>query len=115
MIGLNDFWEYSAGQWKWVSGSDTLNVIGSYGIQGTAAADNVPGSRYGQISWLDASDHLWLFGGDRIRLGGYRRRPQRSLGIRALGEHAKYLGWPKEGIGGERGIARPLREAVEPS
>jgi hypothetical protein len=60
---LNDLWEYSAGQWKWVSGSDTVNLSGTYGIQGTAAIDNVPGSRYASVSWLDASDHLWLFGG----------------------------------------------------
>ena len=62
-VFLNDLWEYSAGQWKWVSGSNTANVSGSYGIQGTAAIDNVPGSRYAAISWLDGSDHLWLFGG----------------------------------------------------
>ena len=60
---LNDLWKYSAGQWTWVSGSDTTNVSGSYGTQGTAAIDNVPGGRYAAISWLDASDHLWLFGG----------------------------------------------------
>jgi hypothetical protein len=69
-IGLNDLWEYSAGQWKWVSGSDTPNASGSYGTQGTAAVDNVPGSRYGASSWLDASDHLWLFGGAGLDSAG---------------------------------------------
>jgi len=69
-IGLNDLWEYCAGQWKWVSGSDTPNASGSYGTQGTAAVDNVPGSRYGASSWLDASDHLWLFGGAGLDSAG---------------------------------------------
>jgi hypothetical protein len=63
---LNDLWEYSAGQWTWVSGSNAVNVSGTYGTQGTAAVDNVPGSRYGGVTWVDASDHLWMFGG-----GGY--------------------------------------------
>lgn len=60
---LNDLWKYSAGQWTWVSGSDTPDVSGSYGTQGTASVDNVPGSRYAAVSWIDASDHLWMFGG----------------------------------------------------
>ncbi len=62
-IFLNDLWKYSAGQWTWVSGSDTANVSGSYGTRGTAAVNNVPGSRYAGVSWIDASDHLWMFGG----------------------------------------------------
>jgi N-acetylneuraminic acid mutarotase len=60
---LNDLWKYSAGQWKWVSGSNTVNAKGAYGTLGSAAAGNVPGARYGAVSWMDSSAHLWLFGG----------------------------------------------------
>lgn len=61
----NDLWMYnpSAGTWEWVSGSDTPGAIGVYGAQGTPAAGNVPGARFGASSWIDAAGNLWLFGG----------------------------------------------------
>ena len=63
---LNDLWKYepSSGLWTWVSGSDIANEGGSYGVKGTAGANNVPGARNGAISWKDSTGNLWLFGGD---------------------------------------------------
>jgi hypothetical protein len=63
---LNDLWKYNAGEWTWMSGSNVINQSGTYGTQGTAASNNVPGARSGAVSWTDASGNLWLFGG-----GGY--------------------------------------------
>jgi len=62
---LNDLWEYSptTGQWTWVSGGNADNAAGVYGVQGTAAAGNAPGSRYAASSWIDSTGNLWLFGG----------------------------------------------------
>ena len=62
---LNDLWKYnvSTNQWTWMSGSDVANRIGIYGTKGTAASDNVPGSRQYSVSWADANGNLWLFGG----------------------------------------------------
>ena len=60
---LNDLWKYSAGEWTWVSGSNTVDQPGTYGTQGTAAPGNVPGARIEAVSWTDASGNLWLFGG----------------------------------------------------
>jgi N-acetylneuraminic acid mutarotase len=62
---LNDLWEYSptANQWTWVSGSNTSGQQGVYGQLGVADSANVPGARYGGVSWTDASGNLWLFGG----------------------------------------------------
>jgi N-acetylneuraminic acid mutarotase len=62
---LNDLWKYSptSGQWTWMSGSNIVNVQGTYGTEGTAAAGNVPGSRSGSSVWTDSSGNLWLFGG----------------------------------------------------
>jgi hypothetical protein len=60
---LNDLWEYSGGQWTWISGSNVVDQAGSYGTQGTAAPGNVPGSRLEAMSWSDASGTFWLFGG----------------------------------------------------
>jgi N-acetylneuraminic acid mutarotase len=60
---LNDLWEFSAGQWTWVSGANVANQTGVYGAQGVAAATNVPGARWSSAAWADASGSLWLFGG----------------------------------------------------
>jgi N-acetylneuraminic acid mutarotase len=60
---LNDLWEYSAGEWTWVNGSNTANPVGVYGTKGKAAAANVPGARSDAVGWSDSSGNLWLFGG----------------------------------------------------
>ncbi len=62
---FNDLWEFnpSSKMWTWVSGSNTANAAGVYGTMGVPAAGNVPGSRFGSVSWIDAQGNLWLFGG----------------------------------------------------
>ncbi len=62
---LNDLWEYDAtrAEWTWMSGSNAVNASGVYGTQEEAAAGNVPGARYGAVSWADRAGNLWLFGG----------------------------------------------------
>ncbi len=70
---LNDLWEFSVAtsQWAWMGGSNTVPASatgtggnsGVYGTLGTAAAGNVPGSRYLASAWTDSSGNLWLFGG----------------------------------------------------
>jgi hypothetical protein len=60
---LNDVWKYSAGQWAWMGGSNTINQDGIYGTEGTPATANVPGGRIHATGWADASGKLWLFGG----------------------------------------------------
>jgi N-acetylneuraminic acid mutarotase len=62
---VNDLWKFSTstGQWAWIAGSQTADVGGTYGTKGTAAAGNIPGSRVGSFTWVDASGNFWLFGG----------------------------------------------------
>ena len=60
---LNDLWEFTGGQWTWVSGNNLANQTGVYGTQTTAAAANFPGSRWGAVAWTDVSSNLWFFGG----------------------------------------------------
>jgi N-acetylneuraminic acid mutarotase len=60
---LNDLWEFSAGQWTWIAGSNLVNQSGVYGTQGTASSANSPGARGSAVTWTDASGALWLFGG----------------------------------------------------
>lgn len=64
--GLNDLWEYSAGSWIWVSGSNFVNQKGIYGTQGVPAPGNVPGARAGASGWIDSAGTLWLFGGSDL-------------------------------------------------
>jgi hypothetical protein len=49
--------------WTWMSGSDVIDQNGVYGTKGAPALANVPGARYGAVSWTDESGNLWLFGG----------------------------------------------------
>jgi N-acetylneuraminic acid mutarotase len=66
-LGLtNDLWQYvpGTGAWTLVSGSQTSpGSSGVYGMQGTAAMGNTPGSRTQAVAATDASGNLWLFGG----------------------------------------------------
>lgn len=65
MGDLNDLWKYapSSNTWTWISGSDVANAKGVYGNEGVAGAMNVPGARFGSVSWTDTGGNLWLFGG----------------------------------------------------
>ncbi|MBN1765567.1 MAG: right-handed parallel beta-helix repeat-containing protein [Sedimentisphaerales bacterium] len=60
---LNDLWKFDGTNWTWVSGSDTIDQSGVYGIKGVADPKNVPGARSYSISWTDSNGNLWLFGG----------------------------------------------------
>ncbi|NTV80624.1 MAG: hypothetical protein HGA24_04285, partial [Candidatus Aminicenantes bacterium] len=69
---LNDLWKYDpdSDRWTWVSGSSYGGQPGSYGTKGIAASTNVPGSRYGAVTWIDPGGRLWLFGGVGIAVEG---------------------------------------------
>jgi N-acetylneuraminic acid mutarotase len=62
---LNDLWSFdpAAQAWTWVSGGDTKKILGNYGTKGVSAPSNMPGARSEAVSWIDAQDRLWLFGG----------------------------------------------------
>jgi hypothetical protein len=62
---LDDLWEYSGGQWTWVSGSNIAYPAqpGVYGSLGVAAPTDHPGGRYSPMGWMDPSGNLWTFGG----------------------------------------------------
>lgn len=89
-------------QWRWVSGSIPnqnctaleCGQAGVYGTQGVYAATNVPGSREGASSWIDASGNLWLFGGQGFdSTGVYIQGNERSLWwLNDLWEYSPSLG-----------------------
>jgi N-acetylneuraminic acid mutarotase len=77
---LNDLWKFdptlgTAGEWTWMGGSNSVGVpfggpAGVYGTQGAAAPTNIPGGRYGSMTWKDASGNFWLFGGNGTDVTG---------------------------------------------
>jgi trimeric autotransporter adhesin len=69
---LNDLWRYNpaTNNWTWIKGSATISTNGTYGTQGTPNAANTPGSRVSPTAWTDASDKLWLFGGNGLPATG---------------------------------------------
>jgi N-acetylneuraminic acid mutarotase len=69
---LNDLWMFNKTLgWTWISGSNGLDQIGSYGTQGTPSTGNVPGARQFSSGWIDASDNLWVFGGQGYDSSGH--------------------------------------------
>jgi hypothetical protein len=72
---LNDLWEFTGGQWTWVSGANVANQVATYGVQGVGAATNVPGARWSSAAWADHNGNLWIFGGQ-----GYDSSGNGSLG-----------------------------------
>jgi hypothetical protein len=60
---LNDLWRYNIVGKLWTQVSGGANSKGVYGTKGVAAAANIPGSRWGATSKMDASGTVWLFGG----------------------------------------------------
>jgi N-acetylneuraminic acid mutarotase len=61
--GSSDSSSVSSTGWTWVSGRNTAEQAGAYGTKGTPDSTNVPGARFGSVSWIDAGGKLWLFGG----------------------------------------------------
>jgi len=63
---LNDLWMYNitSNRWTWLSGNNSINSFGSYGIQGIEAATNWPGGRDSYHVAMSANlNAITLFGG----------------------------------------------------
>ena len=78
--GLNDLWKFTAGQWTWVGGSNTVRPSGVYGTQGSASTLNVPGARFDAQYSTDPAGNFWLFGGDGYDSAGKNGSAQRLCG-----------------------------------
>ena len=64
---LNDLWKFDGSNWSWISGDNTVDSLGVYGVKGVASPSNVPGARRYAMSWTDSNGALWLFGGNADR------------------------------------------------
>jgi hypothetical protein len=72
--GFNDLWKYDpvAKEWTWMNGSKgATSTPGNYGLQGIAAATNVPGARWLSAAWSDTHGNLWVFGGEGFDSTGF--------------------------------------------
>jgi hypothetical protein len=63
--GFNDLWQYSTstGYWTWIKGPNQPNQNGNYGMQGVAAATNIPSPRGMCRAVKDVIGNVWLYGG----------------------------------------------------
>ncbi|MBI5856094.1 MAG: T9SS type A sorting domain-containing protein [Sphingobacteriales bacterium] len=62
---LNDLWKYdpAGNKWSWMNGDSATGKFGIYGTERTASSANRPGAVFSGVSWKDANNTLWLFGG----------------------------------------------------
>jgi gliding motility-associated-like protein len=61
-----DLWKFDpvANQWAWMKGPGIANQAGVYGTINVPSLTNNPGGRgYGEISWVDNNNNLWMYGG----------------------------------------------------
>ncbi len=67
-----------ANEWSWMGGSNTIDCSlpngncsepGAYGTLGVPSAANIPGGRYGAVTWTDKDGNFWLFSGDTNSTG----------------------------------------------
>src|SRR5690606_11483774 len=61
----NDLWKFdiNSNEWTWIGGDQTFDHAGIYGVKGTPAPSNKPGSRSRPSTWIDASGNFWMMGG----------------------------------------------------
>jgi N-acetylneuraminic acid mutarotase len=69
----NEIWKFdpTTKNWTWISGTNTANAPGTYGVLGTGSAANTPGSRNSTAAWAGTSGTLWIFGGYGFPATGY--------------------------------------------
>ena len=68
----NDLWMFDplTNEWTWKAGSTVINAFGVYGTKGVATASTTPGARNSGVTWVDANNNLWLFGGTGLAASG---------------------------------------------
>jgi hypothetical protein len=78
-ILFNDLWKWDGNNWTWYGGQlnhgfDGRSEIGfwNYGIKGVASVNNLPQPSESPSNWIDNKGNLWIFGGVKWYLRGYR-------------------------------------------
>lgn len=110
---MNDLWKYdpATNSWTWVSGDDTPNQPGVYGIQGVPDAANKPGGRSSSSAFVGKAGVFWVFGGFDASAGGvindlWKYEPATNLWTWMSGDQ---VGW-QDGVYGIKGMADPANK-----
>ncbi len=69
--GLDDLWKFDGTSWTWVSGGGGIGSLAVHNTKGQSSSANTPGSRNGACGWIDASQNLYLFGGNSYKTSGF--------------------------------------------
>ena len=65
----NNLWQFESSpvEWAWMDGSSDFSTLWVqptvFGVMGTPASGNIPGSRWNGTTWTGPDNKLWLFGG----------------------------------------------------
>jgi PKD repeat protein len=51
------------GEWVWVHGSNLINTVGVFGVQGISDPANNPPGLYEPAEWTDQNGNFWFYGG----------------------------------------------------
>jgi hypothetical protein len=51
------------GVWTWLSGTNTINSLGVFGMQGVPSINNHPPGLYECLEWKDKLGNFWMYGG----------------------------------------------------
>ena len=89
---------FSSGQggvWTWISGTNTLNPNGVYGIQGVPSVNNHPPGEYECAQWKDHQGNFWLYGGNypaKFDLWKYNSSTNEWTWVNGVGSGLPYAG-----------------------
>ncbi|HUW19427.1 MAG TPA: kelch repeat-containing protein [Sedimentisphaerales bacterium] len=108
LVGLICMFAVTVDAAMWVSGPNSVSQPGVYGTKGEPDAGNIPGARYGSISWIDGSGNFWLFGGSGLDGSGdegrlndlWRFEPSSGLWTWVSGSDGAY----QFGVYGTKGV-----------
>jgi len=60
---LNDLWKWDGQNWTWIGGSNQINTTPNFGDKNIPSSMSWPGATRGAISWKDAKNDIFIFGG----------------------------------------------------
>lgn len=69
---LNDLWEWDGKVWKLLSGIPNERKDSEFGRKGVSSPEHHPPARVGATSWIDSSNNLYLFAGNRHLFTNYK-------------------------------------------
>lgn len=60
---LNDVWRWADGAWTWISGSNSVNSPGNYGVKQIPTIENMIPARTAATATVDSKGQVWISSG----------------------------------------------------